>query len=93
MLESTQAGKTLSIDIKDKFADGKDTSIEKGKDWKEMGVEKFQDVKENHMDKADIEHKTGYSDETESAHGKMFMVHRRNQPKIKPFQLINWPKH
>ena len=28
-------------------------------------------MKENHMDKTDIEHKTGYSDETESAHGNV----------------------
>lgn len=71
LLFAPKSGKALRTDIKDKFADAKDTGMEKGKEWKEKGVEKAQDMKENHMEKTDIEHKTGSSDKTESAHGNV----------------------
>ena len=71
LLFAPKSGKALRTDIKNKFTDVKDTGMEKGKELKEKGVEKAQDMKENHMDKTDIEHMTGYSDETESAHGNV----------------------
>ncbi len=70
LLLAPKSGKELRTDIKDKFTDVKETSMEKGQELKEKGTEKVQDLKESH-NKSGIEHKTPRSDESESIHGNV----------------------
>lgn len=69
LLFAPKSGKELRTDIKHKFTDMKDTSMEKEKEWLEKGKEKAQDMKDNYMDKAPTEYEADYSEK--SVHGNV----------------------